>query len=477
MRYREGVTSSAKRTLRSSSTTGPSPKSASNGEDGPRNRIWLFVILFLLGCVVLVLRRPEAVLLPQFFAEDGAVFFRDAFHLPFYRSWLLPHAGYQNLLPRLLAEGAFIVPLRYVPAFYNLSALIVAALSLCWIALPNFRSLIPSDWMRAGLVVLFWVMPNQEALMKLSYLQWYVLLWMALVSMMRLPGSARGRSVLALACGIGFLSAPVAAITLPVWALRVWAARDRGERRFSGALLLAGTVVLIANLATPYSGPVPLPDWPMPLLRAAHGMLNGISYKVVCSMGGAHLAAWLATLGWWAIHLVCAVVVGGLTVGFRRLSGKDRLLGAILLWLIVASVACFVLRPHFLEDFAIGRNLYLHDRYFFLAISLTYVAVFVALSRLPVMGRTAGQKQWIGTLLLLLVIALQMPALRYRWTPTDHHWPEVAEGLPRLQQEVDRTGVPRRAIIPINPDGWRIDLELRPGSGTTDEAAMRYGTH
>jgi hypothetical protein len=467
LRYGGGVSRSRGQISGIVGAFGDPPATTEDVPGGPPVRVWPTGLLILLGCVVLVLRRPEAVLLPQFFAEDGAVFFQDAFNFSIDRSLLLPHAGYQNLLPRMLAEVSFLFPIRYAPAFFNFSALIVASVSLCWIALPHFRHLIPGDRLRMGLVLLFWVMPNQEALMKLSYVQWYVLLWMALVSLMRLPRSSVGRNLLALGCLIGFLTAPVAAVLLPVWALRAWSAPDRRDRLFGLAMLAVGTVMLIGNLATPYTGPAPLPDWTVPPLHVAHGIVNGIAYKVLCSLFGAHQAAWLANLGWWAVYLVSAAVVGGLTAAYLRSSNNSRLLGLTLLWLIVASVSCFALRPHFLEDFRLGRGLQYHDRYFFLALALAYVAVFVVLSRLPALRSPTVRSRVIGTALLTILLALHLPTFRYTWTPLDQRWREVSQELVRLQDSVNQRGVSSRAVIPINPPGWSISLQLRPDPETT----------
>ena len=44
-------------------------------------RPWQQGILFLLACAVIVSRRPEAIFHAQFYAEDGHVWFADAYNL------------------------------------------------------------------------------------------------------------------------------------------------------------------------------------------------------------------------------------------------------------------------------------------------------------------------------------------------------------------------------------------------------------
>src|SRR5258708_34049507 len=62
----------------------------------------LQLVTFLVGCLVVISRRPDAILNPQFWAEDGVTFYRDAYTGGF-RSLVLPYVGYLVSLQRLVA--------------------------------------------------------------------------------------------------------------------------------------------------------------------------------------------------------------------------------------------------------------------------------------------------------------------------------------------------------------------------------------
>ena len=67
---------------------------------GSRER-WL-TLLFV--AVALFYRRPEALLQPQFWQEDGNIFFQGNYELGL-RAVLVPYAGYLILLQRIIAAG------------------------------------------------------------------------------------------------------------------------------------------------------------------------------------------------------------------------------------------------------------------------------------------------------------------------------------------------------------------------------------
>lgn len=141
-----------------------------------------FVLLVACACLVLIARRPEAIVAPQFFADDGVIFFQQAFQLPWRESLTTTYAGYYHLLPRLVAEACSTLPPTFAPLSYHVVSLLIAAVACCWVWLPHFRHLLPHDAARLGLVAVILLAPNQEALMKLAYVQWYLLLWLILAS-------------------------------------------------------------------------------------------------------------------------------------------------------------------------------------------------------------------------------------------------------------------------------------------------------
>src|SRR5882724_9610514 len=79
------------------------------------------VLLTIAAALLLIFRRPESILNPQFWAEDATVFFAGAHQYGLASVWQT-HAGYFVLLPRIIAFLALKVPLLHVPFFYNVAA-------------------------------------------------------------------------------------------------------------------------------------------------------------------------------------------------------------------------------------------------------------------------------------------------------------------------------------------------------------------
>ena len=73
----------------------------------------------------LLLRKPQAITLPQLWAEDGVIYLsgalRDGFWAIFH-----PYAGYGELIPRTIAAILVpIVPLEHIPLAFNMAGLLV----------------------------------------------------------------------------------------------------------------------------------------------------------------------------------------------------------------------------------------------------------------------------------------------------------------------------------------------------------------
>src|SRR6476659_827700 len=87
-----------------------------------------FPALFLSALVfafAVLSRRPDALLNPQFFAEDGNVWFAEAYNFGWLKALFITHTGYFQTLPRLGAALAFAVPLAHAPLVMNLIGLLV----------------------------------------------------------------------------------------------------------------------------------------------------------------------------------------------------------------------------------------------------------------------------------------------------------------------------------------------------------------
>ena len=200
-----------------------------------------------IAALILLFRRPEALLRPRFWADDGATCFKDAIEQGGGRVLLTPFQGYLHLVPRLLAWAAdALAPVFWRPAFYGWSALVVALLVVmlicryCRVPLPG------GPPTRAALALALFLVPHDgEAFLTLAALQW---LFAPLLVLLTLQRPAVNRAELladaALVVTLG-LTGPMLPLVLPLWAFRWFL---HGRPRAWGEWGLFGVTLLVAGV-------------------------------------------------------------------------------------------------------------------------------------------------------------------------------------------------------------------------------------
>src|SRR5437764_12478785 len=76
--------------------------------------IWFQLIIFAIGCLIVFSRSPDALLNAQFYAEDGSLFYRDAYQSGLH-SLLMTYSGYFHRLLRLTALLAWLFRFSWAP--------------------------------------------------------------------------------------------------------------------------------------------------------------------------------------------------------------------------------------------------------------------------------------------------------------------------------------------------------------------------
>ena len=189
-------------------------------------RPWQQGILFLLACAVIVSRRPDAIFHAQFWAEDGHVWFADAYNFGGWTALFRTQDGYFQVFPRLAASLALLAPLRLAPLILNLVAITIEALPVN--LLLSFRS---SVWgslrYRALLAGIYLALPNcreMDAIITSS--QWLMALCAFLLLVATTPRGVTGRVfdiAILLLCG---LTGPFCAFLTLVAFFLAWKRRE-----------------------------------------------------------------------------------------------------------------------------------------------------------------------------------------------------------------------------------------------------------
>lgn len=203
----------------------------------------------VLVAAVIVARRPDAVTMPQFWAEDGSIFFKENLLLGFLTALAKGYHGFPQLVHRLIGYVGGLVPLAEAPRVYTTAAIALTALMLAMFALPAFRHVVRSDALRMLFGVAVASAPfRQEVLATPTNIGWFTAVWLALVGVMRLPGSGWALAGLAVAAGVAIFSTPLSVVGVPIWLVRAWTSVRTRTWRVAGfwaTLLVAQAVVFV----------------------------------------------------------------------------------------------------------------------------------------------------------------------------------------------------------------------------------------
>jgi hypothetical protein len=198
--------------------------------------------IFLASFALLVTHRLDAILNAQFYAEDGRVFFQDAYNHGWASALIHPYGGYFHAVPRLSAALALLVPLSFAPLLLNLIALGFEVLPVN--LLLSARS---AAWGRLGprvlMAALYLGLPNcAEMFANITNVQCSLALIAFLLLIATPPRSAGCKLADGLFLALFGLSGPYCIFLLPIAAFLAWK-RD-GAWRWAPLAVLSATALI-----------------------------------------------------------------------------------------------------------------------------------------------------------------------------------------------------------------------------------------
>lgn len=204
--------------------TAPPAKQVSKGE------LAVIVASFaVLGIVLQLLRPGWTASLESLWAEDGPIFLQGAVSQGFVDAIFTPYAGYLVLVPRLIGEGAALMPLGDTAAAVSILSATVVTLSgiAVWFAA---RAHIRNPWLRGTLACLTVLAPvaGLESVDSAAYVPWYML-FAAFWLLFWRPRTMLGATLAALFVLLTGLSSPGVWFFAPLAALRALAIRNRRD--------------------------------------------------------------------------------------------------------------------------------------------------------------------------------------------------------------------------------------------------------
>lgn len=145
------------------------------------NKFWIglfkSVLIFLTAFLIIFSRRPDAILNPQFWAEDGAVWYSMAYNNGAISSIFVPEASYYQTVSRLVAGFSLYFPLSDAPIIFNLAAVFCKIIVVYFLLSSRFSDLIPALPIRILLAFIYLALPNSyEVNANLTNVQWHLAL-------------------------------------------------------------------------------------------------------------------------------------------------------------------------------------------------------------------------------------------------------------------------------------------------------------
>jgi len=410
-------------------------------------RIWQHCAVFLVACAVIVARRPDAIFHAQFYAEDGHVWFADAYNLGWWPALFRTWAGYFHALPRLTASLAQLVPLCLVPLFFNLIAIFFQALPVN-LLLTSRSSVWGSLRFRTSLAGMYLMLPNcAEVSCGISNSNWLLALSALILLLAAAPQSETGRLFdigFMLLCG---LTGPYCFFLLPIAIFLAW--RQRDSRSWLPAGILAVSCVIQA--------------WPLLFVdraaRSHQAQTLGASPLMFARILGSQI--YLGTLlggnalsaqrGLWLSILLACVAIGGtvlVAICCLKSSMVMKLFLAFSALLLAGSLAVPVEWGHPAASvWALIAGLPGLRYWFFPTLAFAWSLLWGVQSRI-------GPIKAVSTALLCLMCF----GILRDWRHPAFQETHFAESVRRFEAAPAGAVV----IIPEHPEGWNLMLVKHP---------------
>lgn len=202
---------------------------------------------FAASFLVFSLRRPDIISNPSFWAEDGYVWFRQAYSDGII-SIIWPQNGYYQSISKITALLSMILPMEYAPLFFNIIGLTVRSLFVAYILTSRLSSFPLS--LRLIMCAYIVLMPGLiEVHANITNTHWYLSMWLLCVLLSNRPPNTAWFIHDIFLMLLAGLSGPFVVFLVPVFLLRFCLDSDfRSYLRTSKGLFFAGALVAVCAI-------------------------------------------------------------------------------------------------------------------------------------------------------------------------------------------------------------------------------------
>lgn len=299
------------------------------------NRIAFHVSVTFCCLVLLLSRRPDAFLNPQFYAEDGRVWYADAYNYGVLYSLITPEAGYYQTISRIVAIISLLVPLVFAPAIFNFAAIAIKAIVVNFLVSSRMSELVPSFGYRLAIAFVYIALPHSsETHGNLTNVQWHLAL-LAFLVIVAPPKGTIGKVFDVVVVAVSAVSGPFCLLLLPVAAIRLVKRRERWNATLLVILAIGSAIQLSALLTTERPSRQPL--------GASFALGQGIvaGHWFVSAILGERWHGWLIRNSAWNVGAAIVVnLIGFAAIVWAWISSKLelRLLLVFALLIVVGAL-------------------------------------------------------------------------------------------------------------------------------------------
>lgn len=405
---------------------------------------WCFyVIVFFAALIIIFLRRPDSILNPQFWAEDGAVFYAHTYHKGIITPLLSQYAGYMDTFPRLVAALSQLFPLSWVPLIFNLSGMTVKALPIVWMLSSRLHELMPDLKTRLFFSFLYLGLPNSW---EVNTGPQHGKIYLALLAFMVLCSSTDGRLRTSITDAgvllLSGLSGPFCFILAPISALYCFFRRNRRSFALFAIIFLCALIQAIVFLSATSSRP------PRMLGESLHLFVKILAEQVFLGalIGQAGLEKLIRFPGLFNFAVIISGSAGAAVCIYALMKAplQLRLFIAYAFLLFCAALASPLVNlkdPQWPLLLVPGVG----GRYWFIPM-LAFISVLVWL--------LSKKSSHLSKGLAVAAFAIMLLGIIVDWRDPDFQDLSFKEHAYRFESAPTGT----RTTIPINPPGWSITL-------------------
>jgi hypothetical protein len=398
----------------------PAPSILAPDESARRPHPWTPWLTLLACAGVLFARRPDALLHPQFYCEDGMIFFKSA-RTHGFASIFEVSTGYHQLFPHLIAYFGSLFNPRYAPFIYNLAA-ITAALSVA-AHIFSRRVRLPFKPLLALAVAATPCLFNEIIANEVNT-QWFLCLHLVLLALADDAVTAAQGCFDAFVLLLAGMTGPLAIAFLPLFVYRLWLRRTRASLLMLAGNAAISAVQMVLIVTCPWNRPELLNSLPFTIIGQdwAGYFGNGIAGLLLFGTRSREFLN-ISIL----LSVVTVLIVGALV--FDAVKRRNH----PILMFVFAAGAVMASSAYSYKGFVNGLALGAGCRYFFPVIVLLNWALIQTLNSRRWMAWSAGA--------LLLWGAAASAWTCYTPPDEDHHWTQTCQLLDS----------PGSVMLPVTP--------------------------